>query len=161
MSKNIERGKVLSFVPPFHEKDPVNLAIGLLAKSRVHQYWSVLDILRLVIPPIERNQCIFAYIDHSLIGFCTWGCFSKEVAQHFASGTRPLAPHDWESGENLWIIDAIAPYGYVHLLGKKIYVLLKERFPSASAFNAIRHYPNRHRRMVTCSLQHFSSYEGS
>jgi hemolysin-activating ACP:hemolysin acyltransferase len=156
---NKGREDVVSLVLPSQEKDPVKCACGLLVQSRIHRYWTVRDLYRLIIPPIERNQCIFAYFNANLIGFCTWGCFSKEVAQHFISGIRVLTPYDWESGDDLWIVDAIAPYGYVSLLGKKIYALLKERFPSTPVFHAIRHYPNRHRRIITCHLKHFSHDE--
>jgi cytolysin-activating lysine-acyltransferase len=40
-----------------------------------------------------------------------WGRVSDEVEQRLAEGTSKLRPQDWTSGDRLWVVEVIAPFG--------------------------------------------------
>ena len=40
-----------------------------------------------------------------------WGTVSDEVAARLSQGTSKLRPQDWKSGDNLWVVETIAPFG--------------------------------------------------
>ena len=43
--------------------------------------------------------------------FVTWARLSQEVEEAFVLNTSSLQPKDWQSGERIWFIDWIAPFG--------------------------------------------------
>jgi cytolysin-activating lysine-acyltransferase len=45
------------------------------------------------------------------IGVAFWGTVNDEVEQRLAVGTTRLRPQDWKSGERLWVVEVIAPFG--------------------------------------------------
>jgi cytolysin-activating lysine-acyltransferase len=36
---------------------------------------------------------------------------SDEVSARLAEGTSKLRPQDWKSGDHLWVVETIAPFG--------------------------------------------------
>jgi hemolysin-activating ACP:hemolysin acyltransferase len=40
-----------------------------------------------------------------------WASVSDEVAERLAAGTTKLRPQDWKSGDKLWVVEVIAPFG--------------------------------------------------
>ena len=40
-----------------------------------------------------------------------WGTVSDEVAARLGQGTSKLRPQDWTSGDRLWVVEVIAPFG--------------------------------------------------
>ena len=45
------------------------------------------------------------------IGVVFWGRVSEEVEQRLSQGTSKLRPQDWTSGDRLWVVETIAPFG--------------------------------------------------
>jgi cytolysin-activating lysine-acyltransferase len=45
------------------------------------------------------------------IGVAFWATASEEVEQRLAAGTSRLRPQDWKSGNRLWVVEVIAPFG--------------------------------------------------
>src|SRR5262249_52432926 len=59
-------------------------------------------------PPAALFQVLFMAEppgDHP-VGFCTYALFSEEAEREFAA-RRPITPCAWNSGNRLWIIDAV------------------------------------------------------
>jgi hemolysin-activating ACP:hemolysin acyltransferase len=40
-----------------------------------------------------------------------WASVSDEVAEYLSVGTTKLRPQDWKSGDKLWVVEVIAPFG--------------------------------------------------
>ena len=40
-----------------------------------------------------------------------WASVSDEVAERLGQGTTKLRPQDWKSGDNLWVVEVISPFG--------------------------------------------------
>ena len=83
-----------------------------MERSPVHRKWYVHDLVRLLYPPAHLGQVVIVTDDSGrLAGFGTYGLFSKEVADGYRNGTRQIQPQDWNSGDELWLVDVVAPNG--------------------------------------------------
>ena len=40
-----------------------------------------------------------------------WATVSDEVEANLMAGTTKLRPQDWKSGDKLWVVEVIAPFG--------------------------------------------------
>jgi len=40
-----------------------------------------------------------------------WGLVSEEVEERLKQGVPKLRPQDWRSGDRLWVVEVIAPFG--------------------------------------------------
>ncbi len=45
------------------------------------------------------------------IGVMLWGLVSEEVEERLKPGVLKLRPQDWRSGDRLWVVEVIAPFG--------------------------------------------------
>ena len=45
------------------------------------------------------------------IGVLLWALVSDEVEERLETGAPRLRPQDWRSGDKLWVIEVIAPFG--------------------------------------------------
>jgi len=68
-----------------------------------------------VAPAIMHRQIHFVFDTGGIpIGFWTWAFLGSDVEQRLSRNTEgALHESEWNEGEALWIIDFVAPYGYV------------------------------------------------
>lgn len=86
--------------------------LWLMTRTPSHRHFFIADAEWLIFPPIARAQFrIYRDEKGSPAGCVLWATLSDEVQARVESGTTRLAPADWNSGDNLWIIDVIAPQG--------------------------------------------------
>ena len=89
----------------------VGAVVGLMADSDLHRRWRVADIVRLIYPPLELQQAWVFFRGKNPVGYFSWAYLSAEAEEGFQTATRRLKATDWKSGNRLWYIDVIAPYG--------------------------------------------------
>ena len=98
----------------------------ILSLSNRHENWTVKDIQRLVIPPLKLNQYRI-YIDKEVpLCYASWAMLPKEAEEGYKNKTRKIQPKDWNSGNNLWLIDVICPFGGTRSAIKRLDTLRKE-----------------------------------
>ena len=107
-SEVLEKGK------KFASKLPVVGHVAwLYSQLDSHKYFSMQDLEHRVIPPISLDQCKL-YLQGKAgglpAGFVSWAYLSDEAQEKYLH-TRKIAPHDWKSGDNVWLIDVVAPWG--------------------------------------------------
>ncbi len=78
-----------------------------------HKHLFVSDLEWQLLPPVTLNQCKLFMQGQTPLAFASWAYVSDEVQQRLLAGQNRLAPADWHSGENLWLIDTVAPFGGV------------------------------------------------
>ena len=61
--------------------------------------------------PVLLQQFRTYYATDRPIGVVLWASVSDEVAERLAQGTTKLRPQDWKSGDKLWVVEVIAPFG--------------------------------------------------
>jgi cytolysin-activating lysine-acyltransferase len=61
--------------------------------------------------PIALQQFRIFYAPDKPIGVALWAKVAPHVEERLAQGNARLAPADWKSGNALWLVDLIAPFG--------------------------------------------------
>ena len=113
--------------------------IHLLTQSPVHQDWTVKQISRCVIPPVNLNQSIGIVEDGYLKAWASWGFLSEEKSDMFLEGKYELQPEDWRSGDVLVFMDFVAPFGHT----RKLYRMCRQLFPKYPKAEWRRHTKDR------------------
>lgn len=87
-------------------------AVWLMSRSPLHKHLMLTDIEWLLMPPIMLNQFHMWNDQGRPHGFASWAYFGEEQEERIADkGIRRLMPTDWKTGESLWLIDFVAPFG--------------------------------------------------
>lgn len=84
--------------------------VWLYGRAPEKKFFFLADADWLLLPPIVLDQCrlfMKAGIPHA---FFTWAFVSDAVDKRLRSGVPRVAPHEWKSGEHLWLIDVVAPF---------------------------------------------------
>jgi cytolysin-activating lysine-acyltransferase len=61
--------------------------------------------------PVLLKQFRLFYAKDRPIGVALWGFVNDEVEERLKAGTTKLRPQDWKSGDKLWVVEVIAPFG--------------------------------------------------
>lgn len=86
-------------------------ATWLLLASPAHRHLFLSDFEWCLIPALRSRQfCVFRK-DGEPAGLALWAHVSETVDQRLAAAPGRLAPNEWMSGDILWLIDLVAPFG--------------------------------------------------
>lgn len=126
------RSKAVSFFPlkagRAHWHAAICGVLDLMTRSARHRTFSVADVERLILPPMLADQAVvLAENGERIVAFGSIGLLTDEAAGGYAEGTRKLQPGDWNAGDQVWLIDAIAPHGHARQLTTAIRSLARER----------------------------------
>ncbi|MCA1323481.1 toxin-activating lysine-acyltransferase [Herbaspirillum sp. alder98] len=66
-----------------------------------------------IMPPLVLDQAKLYMREQMPLAFVTWATLSDDVVSRYRKAPHHLTASDWRSGEQVWIIDLIAPYGGV------------------------------------------------
>ncbi|MEK9695871.1 MAG: toxin-activating lysine-acyltransferase, partial [Candidatus Poseidoniales archaeon] len=93
-----------------HYRD-YGIIAALCTHSDTHKRWSANDLMRLFMAPILLNQYRIFYDYNRPVGFVTWALFGEDAVNAYVERTRKLQPLDFHSGDQVWVIDLVAPFG--------------------------------------------------
>ncbi|WP_051001722.1 toxin-activating lysine-acyltransferase [Herbaspirillum sp. YR522] len=85
--------------------------VWLYARTQERRFTFLADLDWAVIPPVTLDQCRLFMKGKMPFAFFTWARVSDEVHQRLEAGVNKLAPHEWNSGPHLWLIDVVTPFG--------------------------------------------------
>ena len=90
--------------------------VWLLGRSDAHKHIFLTELDWMVMPPIPLRQFRIWRQNNQPVAYASWAFLSDEASQRFTDGAAAgrvgrLAPGEWKSGEQLWLIDFIAPFG--------------------------------------------------
>ncbi len=86
----------------------------LLTQSPLHKgNFFIGDLEWMVMPAILLEQFRIFYHDSDgrPVGVALWARVNEEVEQRLEAGGARMAPNDWRSGDQLWVVELIAPFG--------------------------------------------------
>lgn len=87
--------------------------VWLYTQSPASRYFFIQDMESRVLPPVILDQCKL-HLQSSggslPVAYISWAYLSDEAEEKFIA-TQRIAPNDWKSGENIWLIDVLAPFG--------------------------------------------------
>lgn len=86
-------------------------ALWLYARDPMKKFMFMADIDWAILPPIILDQCRLYTKEGIPFAFFTWALVSDAVDQRLRSGTPRIAPNEWQSGEHLWLVDVVTPFG--------------------------------------------------
>lgn len=86
-------------------------AVHPLTRSSAHKYLFVTDLEWSVIPPLMLWRFRLFRAQGRVGGLALWARVSEEIDDRLAGGVSRLAPLEWRSGERVWLIDLVAPFG--------------------------------------------------
>jgi len=121
----------------------------LYMQSKTHRHYFAHDMETRVLPALLKTQ-FKLYLQtktQSLpMGYVSWAKLSKTAEASFEATSR-IAPRDWDSGDTIWLVDVLVPFGG----HKNIYAdLQKSVFKGKEIFML---YPDAHGKLVKTSLQ--------
>lgn len=109
-------------------------ALWLYARDPIKKFMFLGDIDWSVLPPIVLDQCRLYTKGGLPYAFVTWAWVNDTVSARLRGEQPRLAPHEWKCGEQVWIMDAVAPFGQLQetllalrtteLAGKQVNALL-------------------------------------
>jgi cytolysin-activating lysine-acyltransferase len=128
----------------------LNLLIGeitsLLLLSPVHRKFQVRDIADIILPAIDLGQYrIYRNAKRQPIAFVTWGYFDEKTEQEYLNGKTVLSEKELKSGDILYMLDFIAPYGHAK---KVINDLRSNVFPNSEAKSLHFIEQGKHRKKI-------------
>lgn len=102
----------------------------LLSASPLHQNAAIGKISQNIWTPLELNQFRIYRKRDNPVGFVSWAYLSDELEQQYIAGPTELKLEDWRSGNNLFFIEFIAPFGHTRQI---IQDLTTHIFPDRTA----------------------------
>jgi len=89
--------------------------LELFRQSKWHKNYNVEDVYRYLIAPLKYNRIRLYYQYGKPIGLVTWCWLSQENGKKFLNNNYYITKDDYvsDTGEELWGIELIAPYGDV------------------------------------------------
>ena len=84
--------------------------VWLMSQSPLHKQFFISDLEWFATTPILLQQFRLFY-DNKPIGVVFWATVNEEVEARLAAGTSRMRPQDWKSGDRLWVVEVIAPFG--------------------------------------------------
>lgn len=64
-----------------------------------------------LLPPLALDQIKLYVQDEKPVAFVTWARLSDSVAERYRLPPHHLAGSDWSSGDQIWIVDVVTPFG--------------------------------------------------
>jgi cytolysin-activating lysine-acyltransferase len=83
----------------------------LLLQYPPHEHRFVSDFDWMVMPAVQLNQFRLWQNNGMPIVYASWAYLNEAAEARIKQDIKKLVPTDWKSGETLWLIDLIAPFG--------------------------------------------------
>ena len=107
-------------VPAARQPSPVagilGEAVWLFGRSNAHKHLFISELDWLLVPALQLRQFRIWRHNGQPVGFASWAWLTQEAAARVVESARAgrmgrIAPNEWKSGDQLWLIDFLAPFG--------------------------------------------------
>ena len=103
------------------EKIPLLGAVSwLLMQQGATRHTLLSELEWRVMPALVLGQFNLYMRGKAPLAFVSWARLSQEAAQRYQQAPHHLTPQDWQSGDQLWIVDFIVPFGGAKELWDKL-----------------------------------------
>lgn len=104
----------------------------LWMNSELHASWPVLVLERNVLPAIDRRQFLMMRHRNGMpLAYVSWAWLDEAREKQYLRDPLSLSIEDWSSGDRMWLMDWIAPFGgSTHIAS----VLRQRLFPHEAAW---------------------------
>jgi len=111
-------GKHLDLIAPLrgdviNEAEVLGAAVWLWMHSERHRSLSLRALQGMLLPAIHAGQYVLGFQENRPVFYMAWAYFDEEKeSQYLTNPERLFDPLDWTSGDRLWVIDWVAPFGH-------------------------------------------------
>ena len=88
----------------------------LLTKSTLHRSMPIWKLEQWLLPPIALRQYRLYRREARPTALFTYAYLSPDVEERYIKSPQALQPSDWKSGDRLWVIDFVVPFGDMALV---------------------------------------------
>ena len=116
----------------------------LMNESDLHKEWSASDVFNIIRPPLLLDQHVTHRENGLLVGFGTWAFMNDQSLDDFLNGRRRVEFRDFVSGNNVVLVDVIAPKGHGRFITSEIRKSLVKQGYKGKTIKYVRYYgPDR------------------
>ena len=127
------KASVFKKLTPPEKSKLIGDIVLLMAASKVHREFPIVDVMDVVLPPIDLDQFrIYHNAQNVPIGLVCWGFFDEDVLKRYLSGDVVLTHEEWSKGKTLVFTDLIAPYGHAKRIVQE---LRADIFPKETGYS--------------------------
>ena len=103
----------------WNEAEVLGAGAWLCTHSSMHRDLPLQTISSQMLPAIEHRQFVLGSRAGEPLFYMSWAKFTANAeARYLDGGTTTMATRDWDSGQRLWIIDWVAPFGHTATLAR-------------------------------------------
>lgn len=88
--------------------------VWVYSQSPTHKHFATVDrggdLEWMMMPALALEQYRVFRGDKTPLGVALWAYLSDDAEKKLDAGTGRLRPDEWKSGDNLWLVDMIAPF---------------------------------------------------
>lgn len=108
-------------VAPRSNSEVLGEILWLYAHSPIHRRLRLFEVEQFVLPAIKHERYRIYKRNGMPIGYVGIARLAKDVEEAWLSGKYVLQPDDWISGDRLWIMQFVVPFGDVLEVRKKLW----------------------------------------
>lgn len=90
----------------------IGQVVWLMMQTPIFRHLFLADLEWMVMPPILLSQFRLFRIENRVVAFAAWAHLSEVVEARLQEANPRLAPAEWKSGDRLWLIHLLAPFGH-------------------------------------------------
>ena len=99
----------------------LGMATWLWSQSPLHADWPSKLLARSIWPAIVHRQFMLGRDpDRQPVAYVSWACLDEERERQYLRSPSSLAQDDWVSGDRIWFVEWIAPWGGTRAVARKI-----------------------------------------
>lgn len=108
------------------EAEALGSAVWLWMHSATHRNFPLHTLSALLLPAIKHRQFVLASEAGRPVFYLAWANLSAEAEQRYLQNHPIHMPdQDWNSGERMWVLDLVAPFGHAR---KLVRLLQRQQF---------------------------------
>lgn len=86
-------------------------ALWLMMSNQATRHTLLSECEWRLMPPLALDQMKLYLQDEKPVALATWARISPAVAERYRVSPHHLSPADWQSGDQIWLVDVITPFG--------------------------------------------------
>jgi cytolysin-activating lysine-acyltransferase len=132
-----------------NEAQTLGTVAWLLLHSELHKKLAIGQLATMYIPAIKCGQYILGIENDTAVFYAAWTKLSFEEERTFLThGPLAITPESWQSGDRVWFMDWVAPFGH----SQQAFKHLREQLWTQGLARALYLPPNRTRDMRLIEL---------
>ena len=102
---------------PFSEAEVFGAAVWPWTQSESHRDAPLHTLKALLLPAIKTQQFVLVEKGGKPVFYLSWANMNAEAERRYMSSPPIFMPEaDWNSGDRMWILDWVAPFGHTKIM---------------------------------------------